>query len=89
MLKQKFIVNKGNPLTKCDNCGRLLADHQVWMHGKGRCSEEPTKFELKVRKLQALIREIQQESAARSALPPELQKRYEEICIQEELETAT
>ena len=89
MLKQKFIVNKGNPLTKCDNCGRLFADHQVWMHGKGRCSEEPTEFELRVAKLQALIRGIQQESAARSALPPELQKQWDKICSKEELETAT
>lgn len=79
MSKLKFIVNKGKPLTKCSNCGRLLADHQLWMHGKGRCNEEPSEQELKIAKLEALIREIQQESAAINGLPPELQRQWKEI----------
>jgi len=79
MLKQKFIVNKGNPLTKCDNCGRLLADHQLWMHGEGRCSEEPTKIELNIEKVKAKIKEIQDRAEKMRALPPELQKRWDEI----------
>jgi len=58
MLKHKFIVNKGNPLTKCSNCGRMLADHQLWMHGEGRCNEEPTKLEIRVLALRERIKKL-------------------------------
>ena len=51
MSKQTYTVNKGKPLTKCTNCDRLIADHQIWMHGKGLCSIEATELELKKAKI--------------------------------------
>jgi hypothetical protein len=45
MSKQTYIDKK---ITKCANCDRDVAEHQLWMHGKGICSKEPTEVELKI-----------------------------------------
>jgi hypothetical protein len=45
MLKQTYTSKK---MTKCSNCNREVAEHQLWMHGKGICDKELTELELKV-----------------------------------------
>jgi len=76
MSKQTYIEN--NKIVTCDNCGRKIKHKQLVFHGKGRCSEEPTKFELRVAKLRSRIKKLQQESVERRALPPELQKQWDD-----------
>ncbi|WP_114325977.1 hypothetical protein [Candidatus Colwellia aromaticivorans] len=80
-MKQTY--TKGKPLTKCENCGRKIAGHQLRMHGKGVCSKEPTAIELKVLALKAKIDKLQETAKADRALPPAIQKQWDEYCAEE------